>query len=86
MRGMTTDASTVRLSTSRMAVHQCHRHMGRHATTINVPTRERTSTSTPMMTLRLSSGGRRRTLPLWPCYCAAARRRRPPRSDEYTNN
>jgi hypothetical protein len=46
----------------------------------------RTSTPTPTLTLCRSSGGRRRTSPLWPCYCAAARRQRPPRNDEYANN
>jgi hypothetical protein len=86
MRGMATSASAVRLPTSRTATHQHHRHAGRHTTTTDAPMRARTSTPTPMLTLRRSSGGCHRTLPLRPCCCAAAQRWRPPRSDEYANN
>jgi hypothetical protein len=60
--------------------------VGRHTTTTDAPTRERTSTPTPTLMLRHSFDGRRRTLPLRPCCCAAARRQRPPRSDECANN
>jgi hypothetical protein len=86
MRGTTTNASVVRLSTSRTVVHQCHRRAGQHTTTTDAPTRVRMLTSTPTLTLRHCSIGCHRTLPLWPCYCTAARRQRPPRNDECANN
>jgi hypothetical protein len=90
MTGMATGVSGAQLPSSRTAVHQRHRHAGRHAgrhaTTIDAPTRAQTSVPTLTLTLRRSSGGHRRTLPLCPCCCVVARRQRPPRSDEYASN
>jgi hypothetical protein len=86
VRGMATDVSALRLPISRTVAHQHRRHVGQHATTTDAPTREQISTPTPTLTLHRSSGGHRRTLPLRPCYCAAARRQRPLRNDEYANN
>jgi hypothetical protein len=86
VRGMATGVSIVQLKSSRTAVHQRHRHAGWHATTINAPTRVRTLKPMPTLMLRRSFVGRCRTLPLRPCCCAAARRQRPLRSDEYASN
>jgi hypothetical protein len=86
VRGMATDASAVRLPISCTVPHQCHRRAGRHATTTDAPMRVRTSTPSLTLTVRHSSGGRRRTLPLRPCCCAATRRQRPLRSDGCANN
>jgi hypothetical protein len=86
MRGTTTDVSAVQRSGSRTAAHRHHRHAGRHATTTDAPMRARTSTPMPTPMPCHSSGGCRRTLPLRPCYCAAARRQGPPRSGEYASN
>jgi hypothetical protein len=41
---------------------------------------------TPTLTIRHSSGGCRKTLPLRPCCRTASRRQRLPRSDECANN
>jgi hypothetical protein len=82
VRGMANSVSAARLLNGRGAAHQHHRHEGRHVTTTDAPTRALTSMPMPTLTHRHSSGGRRRTLPRQPCYCAAVWRRRPPRSDE----
>jgi hypothetical protein len=65
--------SAVWLPSSHTAAHQHCRHAGWHATTTDAPTRVRTSTPTPTLTLHRSSSGHRRILPLRPCCCAAAR-------------
>jgi hypothetical protein len=57
-------------------------HADRRVTTTDVPMRARTSTQTPTLMLCHFSGGCLRTLPPWPCCCAAARSLQPPRSDE----
>jgi hypothetical protein len=61
VKGMANDASADRVPSSCGPARLCHRHGGQHATTTDAPTRARTST--PTLTPRRSSGGRRRTLP-----------------------
>jgi hypothetical protein len=85
-RGMVTGASAALLGTSRTAVHLRHRRAGQSSTTIDVPTQERTSMRKPTLTLHHSSGECPKTLPLQPCYCAAARSRQPLRDEECVSN
>jgi hypothetical protein len=61
VRGMATGVSAVRLLCSRAAAHRHHRHVGRHVTTADAPTR--VLTPMPTLMLRHSSGRRSRTLP-----------------------
>jgi hypothetical protein len=51
-----------------------------------VPTQARTSMRKPTLTLHHSSGECPKTLPLQPCYCAAARSRQPLRDEECVSN
>jgi hypothetical protein len=86
VRGTATGVSAVRLPISRTTAHQHHHCTGRHVTTTDTPKKARTSTQMPTQMLRRSFDGCHRTLPLWPCCYAAARRRRPPRTDECANS
>jgi hypothetical protein len=83
--GTTTDASVVWLPTSRTAMHQRHRRAGRHATTIDAPTRVQphadADADAPPLFRRASQN-----LAAAACCCLAARRQRPPRSDRHANN
>jgi hypothetical protein len=67
-RRIATGANADRLQISRVVMRLHHRHARRTPTTIDAPMEAQMPTSMHCH----SSGGRPRTLPLWPCCCVAA--------------
>jgi hypothetical protein len=84
--GTASGRSAAQPSSNLKPAPRCRQPEDVHVKMTYAPMRARTSTPTPMVMPRRSSGGHRKTSPLLPCCCAVVRRHRPLRKGECTSS